>query len=373
MQTTRLLPLFIAVLGLLSACSSDNPAITDCQAKHGVQPVCTFHNPEDIELLPDRKTLLISQMGLSMAHADQGSLVFFNTQTQTVTPAFPLDNQQSSAVPEAANNWGASDCPGNPGKTIAPHGIALRQRDDNRWQVAAVNHGGRESIEMFELLSDADGPRLEWRGCVIPQSGTYFNDVALLRNGGFVASHMFDKHASHLLGMNTSMLKAMLGSHTGYVLEWQPASGFRVLEESYGAMINGVELSADDQHVFANVYFGDEIKKLDRVSGKQLASATVTRADNLAWDDQGRLLVVAHGGNLLEQNECISHPGSNCVLPYSIIRIDPQTMHSELLLTHAGAPMGAGTVARQVADDLYIGSFSGDRIVKLKYPDSPQP
>lgn len=373
MLIARFSPLLIAVLGLLSACSNDIPAISDCQSRDGMQPVCTFHNPEDIELLPDRKTLLISQMGLSMAHADQGSLVFFNTQTQTVTPAFPVDNQPSSSAPDADNNWGASDCPGNPGSAIAPHGIALRQRDDNRWQVAAVNHGGRESIELFELFTDGNGPRLEWRGCVVPQAGTYFNDVALMRNGGFVASHMFDKHASHLLGMNTAMLKAMLGADTGYVLEWQPASGFRVLEESHGAMINGVEVSADDQQVFANVYFGDEIRKLDRISGKQLASATVTRADNLAWDDQGRLLVVAHGGDLLQQNECIGHPGSNCVLPYSIVRIDPKTMHSEVLLTHAGAPMGAGTVARQVGDDLYIGSFSGDRIVKLKYPDSPQP
>jgi hypothetical protein len=29
--------------------------------------------------------------------------------------------------------------------------------------------------------------------------------------------------------------------------------------------------------------------------------------------------------------------------------------------------MGAATVAREVGDYLYLGSFSGDRIVKLKY------
>ena len=367
MPTTRFaLPLGTVLLGILSACSSDIPPITDCLAKDGMQPICQFRNPEDIVLLPDRKTLLISQMGLNMENADPGSLVFFDTLTQTLTPAFPAGDTIAAPL-DNANNWGAADCPGNPGQTIAPHGIALRQRDDQRWQVAAVNHGGRETIEMFELLTDAQGPHLQWRGCVVPPDGSFVNDVALLKNGGLVASQMFDKHSGHLLGMNSGILKAMLGFNTGYVFEWQPASGFRVLEESHGRFINGVEVSADDQAVFANVYFGNEIKKLDRSSGKQLGSIPAERADNLAWDDQGRLLAVLHGGSISEQMTCMGQPGQTCSLAYSILRIDPQTMLGEVILSHSGAPMGAATVAREVNGDLYLGSFSGDRIVKLKY------
>lgn len=366
MNTYLITPALLA--GLLSACSSDIPPITDCTASAGMQPICQFHNPEDIVLLPDQRTLLISQMGLNMQAASPGSLVFFDTRSETVTPAFP-DDANSAATPlEPADNWGAADCPGNPGATLAPHGIALRQRDDGRWQVAAVNHGGRESIEMFEWLEGPQGPRLTWRGCVVPPAGTYMNDVALLKNGGFIASHMFDKNASQLFGMNSSMLKAMLGMHTGYVIEWQPASGLRVIDGSQGAFINGVEISTDDQTVFANLYFGDAILKLDRASGKLLGSAPVGKGDNLAWDDQGRLLVVSHSGSMSEQMDCFGNPGSNCTLGYSITRIDPQTMDSELLLSHAGAPMGAATVARQVGDALYLGSFSGDRIVRLPYP-----
>jgi hypothetical protein len=42
-------------------------------------------------------------------------------------------------------------------------------------------------------------------------------------------------------------------------------------------------------------------------------------------------------------------------------------MSSEVVFKHQGAPMGAGTVARQLGDFLYIGSFSSDRIVRVPY------
>jgi hypothetical protein len=261
----------IAVLSgalLLGACSSDSPPINDCMAGDGMQPLCLFQNPEDLVLLPDGKTLLISQMGPRMGYPDPGSLVFLDTRSGQVTAAFPVDDPAAGS----SENWGTEDCPGNPGASIAPHGIALRQRDDLRWQVAAVNHGGRESVEMFELLESEQGPQLQWRGCVVTPPGIYMNDLALLGNGGLVASHMFDSNGIRLFGLHLNMFKTMAGMQTGHVFEWQPASGFRVLEDSHGAMLNGIEISSDDQHVFAAVYFGGEIKKLERLSGKQLGT-----------------------------------------------------------------------------------------------------
>ena len=369
----RLLTLPLAGLLLaLAGCSDDSLMISDCVTKDGIQPLCQFHNPEDLVLLPDGKTLLVSQMGLNFQQGDAGSLVFFDTRTEQLTPAFAGSSHENIAL-DTANNWGTADCPGNPGQTMAPHGIALRKRDDQRWQVAAVNHGGRETIEMFELLSVSSGPQLAWRGCVVQPAGTFVNDVALLKDGGYIASHMHDKDAAHLFSINSGLIKAILGMDTGYVFEWQPASGFRILQDSHGAFINGVEISPDEQSVFASVYFGDEVRKLDRLSGEKIGSAEVSKADNLAWDDRGMLLAVSHNGSLSEELACFGKPGSTCSLPYNITRIDPQSMHSEVILSHSGAPMGAATVAREVDGYLYLGSFSGDRIVKLKYPESPQP
>ncbi len=357
--------ILIASLVSLSACSNQPTLVSGCETVGALEPICQFTNPEDIEALPDRKTLLISQMGVSMEHSNPGSLVFFNTKTRINTPAFPTPVANRSSTTE---NWGAPQCPGNPGASIAPHGISLRQRIDQRWQVAAVNHGGRESIEMFELVIENEQPRLEWRGCVVPEEGTFMNDVVLMKNGGFIASHMFDKRAPHFLGMSTGVLKAMLGVNTGYVFEWHPGSGFRILEGSHGEFINGVELSADENSVFANVYFGNEVRKLDRASGRKLGASAISKTDNLAWDSWGSLLSVAHTGPVLQQMDCMQHPGETCGLEFTVHRINPATMSSEVVLRHAGAPLGAATVARELDGFLYLGSFSGNRIVKVPYP-----
>ena len=51
--------------------------------------------------------------------------------------------------------------------------------------------------------------------------------------------------------------------------------------------------------------------------------------------------------------------------PFSIIAIDPETFETETLVEQQGAPMGAGTVGLQVDGDLYIGSFTGDRMGRI--------
>ena len=90
----------------------------------------------------------------------------------------------------------------------------------------------------------------------------------------------------------------------------------------------------------ANVYFGGEILRLDRASGKRTGAATVGKADNLAWNSKAELLAVAHPGSTLETIRCFEHPGSTCTLPYTVWRINPTTMSNEMLFTHRGAPMG---------------------------------
>ena len=358
---SRLLPI-ILVSTLLVACDRKAIFVESCEPVGKMEPICLFSNPEDIEALPDGKTLLISQMGMNMEQSAPGSLVFFDTLTGKVTSAQPPADAPSGDV------WGAPNCPGNPRATIAPHGTSLKQRDDKRWQLAVVNHGGRESIELYELLTDTNPPQLAWRGCVPAETGMFINDVAVLKNGGLIASNMFDKHAPSVFGLNTGALKAMFGINTGYVMEWQRSGGFRVLEGSHARFVNGVEISPDNKTVFANVYFGGEMLKLDRTSGKRLGSVPMTKGDNLAWDTKGNLLALSHTGSTTEQIDCMKQPGRTCALEYTLLRINPETLKSEILLIYSGAPMGAATVARELNGSLYLGSFTGNRIVKMPYP-----
>lgn len=365
--------LFFLIIGLLVlvACSDKPAIISDCHAVDNITPICRFTNPEDMDLLPDQQTLLISQMG-NMEGSLSGNLVSFDTHTQVITALFPSPEPVSH---NTAASWGAANCPGMPGGEFSPHGITIKQRDDGRWQLAVVNHGQRESVEMFEILSSADRYALAWRGCVIPPPGTYMNDVALMKNGGFVASHMFDKNAPLIFGMRTGVWKSQLGINTGYVFEWLPtaADNFRILADSHGPFINGIALSADDTTVFANVYAGNEVRKLDRVTGNKIGAAKITQVDNLAWASSTNskspvLLGVSHSGGKLEQMDCIKHPGQTCGFGFTVVRIDTETMTSEEIFQHEGAPMGAATVAQQVGDSLYLGTFSGNRIIKMAHP-----
>jgi hypothetical protein len=360
--------LAIAVV-CLSACGAVRKPISACEKMGDIEPICHLSNPEDMELLPDNRTLVISQIG-HINSPSAGKLVWFDTASQVVTAAFPAPPQAAS-VP--GDNWGMRACPGVPGAEFSPIGISLRQRHDGRWQLAAVNQGQRHSVEMFEVLTLGGAYSLAWRGCVITPDGTNLNDVALMRNGGFVASHMFDRRDPVVFGFSTGIWKAQLGINTGYALEWLPEAGgkFRVLPESHGPFLNGIQLSADDTTVFVSVTSGDEIFKLDRASGKKLATAKVVRPDNLSWDRDGHLLVASLGGGKFEHLDCLRHPGANCGLAFSIVRIDPRTMATETLFQHEGAPMGAATVAQPVGDWLFLGSFTGDRIIKIPYPSTP--
>lgn len=356
-------PMLLALPILLGGCAA--PPVGVCQsADSGMTPMCGFRNPEDIRALPDRRTLLVSQVA-SMSRPGPGQLVFFDTLSQTIRPAYPV----ASAASAASAAWGASNCPGAPGKDFSPLGISVQQRQDGRWQVAATNHGARMSVEMFELTGSAPAYALEWRGCVPMPASVSLNSVALLRSGGFVASHMFDRKAPALFGLNTSMLKSQLGIATGYAFEWLPtrAQEFRVLADSHGAFPNGIALSADEGAVFLSLSAANEVIKLDRASGRRLGALSVASPDNLSWDEQGWLLVASLRGNRLQHFLCIQHPDEACGLAFRILRIAPDELRAETVFEHEGAPMGAATVAEQLGDALYLGSFTGDRILKLPY------
>jgi hypothetical protein len=55
----------------------------------------------------------------------------------------------------------------------------------------------------------------------------------------------------------------------------------------------------------------------------------------------------------------------NCGFRFRIVAIDTEAMTSRVLLDHAGAPMGAATVALPLGDSVWLGTFAGDRIARV--------
>lgn len=352
----------LAALTTLSGCGPKSPAITDCSAVDGLQPICRFHDPEDLALLPDGKTLVVSQMG-NFVQKKPGNLALFDTVTQQVSEVFPNPD-----TPRGADNWGDAGCPGMPGAEFAPHGIALGQRSDGRWELAAIDHGRRETVELFEVTASDGHYGLIWHGCAVPPTGIFMNDLALLRDGGLIASDMYDPRKPEIGGMNIEMYLGLLGMNTGYVFEWHPNQGIRKLPGSDMNLPNGIALSPDERTVFASSTGGNVVLKFDRASGKLLGQAPVRQPDNLSWDSHGRLLAAGYAGSRADQMDCTKAPGGNCSGGIDIVRIDPATMQATHVLKHMGPPIGTASIAYQVGDHLYIGSFTGDRLVTAPYP-----
>jgi len=352
--------LVVAAVLLLGACAKPRDPIVDCTASPDARPVCGFRNPEDLALLPAGRSLVVSQMG-EMDGSKPGSLVFFDLASDAITPAF--DGASAGELAPTAG-WGDPACPGAPGAKFSPHGLALARRPDGPLQLLVVNHGGRESIELFEVSDSATEPSLAWRGCSVSPADSFLNDVAALPDGGFVTTHMFPRGSGVV-----PMLKGLLGFSTGWVLEWHAGSGWQKVPGSDGAMPNGIVASPDGEVLYVDMYLGDEVRKIARKTGETLATVEIASPDNVLWSADGSLLVASHNAPLNEMLACGKIERGACPFHYSIVQLDPDTLKPKALYENAGPPMGAGTAALRIGNELVIGSFKGDRIVRVTLPD----
>lgn len=348
----RLLPL-LALLSL-GACVDDEIHISDCKPVGDIHPVCGMQSPEDIAALPDGRHLLLANFG--GMHDGSGSLSLFDTRTEQLTPLFPT---AKGVVASDDANWGDADCGPPPQELFSPHGTHLKQLADGRWRYLVVNHGGPEVVEMFEVLGQGAATRLAWRGCLNAAPETFMNDVVGLANGDVIYTRMF-----HNAGMLEQAL-SFAGVDTGDLWRWNQDTGLRVLPGTEANQPNGLEISHDDRYVFANMYFTQELWKVDAQTGEVAATAAVPNADNSAWGSDGRLWVMTHRDSAANMLSCFRQQEVPCGAGFEIIAVDPDTLATESVFSHRGAPMGAATVAVPQGGRVYMGSFVGDRLISV--------
>ena len=345
-------------LSFLVACGESPTPIIGCEASAGIQPDCRFQNPEDLAVLPSNQGLLVSQFG-GMDGAVAGNLAFYSPRDGRIEVLFP-----PTAGITDDRSWGNADCKPPDAAAFAPHGIDLEQRADGRYVLLVVNHGLRESVEMLEVLEDDAGVTLEWRGCAEGPEQAFFNDVVASRGGGFWVTHMMPQDSQ-----TSAMLKsALLGADSGFVYAWNQTSGFTVVAGSAGPFPNGIEKSADEKHLFINMYMAGEVRKLNLATAEVVAVAAVASPDNVTWSNDGRLLIASHTDGFLELMACQDLAQGSCGFAFEIIALDPASMTGTVVVANRGAPMGAATVAVEFNGDLYLGTFAGDRIARVSFP-----
>jgi hypothetical protein len=351
---------YLLLVVFLSGCIDDSARITHCDSVGERTPICGWQSPEDMELLSDGHTLIVSEMEQQHG-AVYGRLSLMDTLNNRKTV---LDHRRV----EDSERWGSNDCSSPPSDYLAPHGIHLSQRSDNRWQLLVVNHGSREAIEFYEVTEDQRQFQLLWRGCAEPPKGTFFNDVVALPEGGFIATHMFPKTEGKVGTLSWAEAKALLGFNPGFLLHWDGQS-FMQVENFSGDYPNGLQISADGDTLFINLWVGNKVVKFDRHNNQVLGEAEILHPDNSQWTADGKLLVASHDFTPGDLRLCLQDGTQPCPGRFRVIELDPETLATRELLNQYGAPMGAGTVAQRVADQMYIGSFLGDRILRVPYSE----
>lgn len=353
-------PLMLLAMIALATLVSDpaiarGPVLT-CEPSGNARPICAFKNPEDMVPLPGNAAILIGEYGTS-AEDHSGGLVLFNLETETREVVFRGGEDAAIAEP----GWGDPSCDTGPTSAFNSHGIDLVRRDDGRLSLLVVQHGSREAIEFFELLGNGSHWHVVWRGCVLAPPDASLNEVAARPNGDFYTTKMAGLEGALDFG------NGMPTKPTGHAYHWTPDAGYRKIGGTDGIVPNGIVSSPDGRFIYMNASGDNSIRKIEVLTGHELGRAAVNMPDNVTWSPDGRLLVASLAGfNHADFISCETLKQGACGIPFEIIAVDPETMTTiGPVYSTDGYPMGAGTVGLQIGEELFIGSFKGDRILRV--------
>jgi len=337
----RILPAVVVAASLLTAAPyrlvAQGPpaAATPCAAVTDVQLVCGQQGPEDLYVLPG------SQWVVASAMAGSGGINLVRVSDRTSTRLYPSASAQQQYDAKAYPG-----CPGPPAAAFTTHGLWLEPGNGNNRRLFVVAHGSRESVEVFTVDSRGAMPVLTWTGCAIAADPIGLNSVRGLPDGGFIASNYLAR------GISAEERQKMLnGEKNGELWEWHAASGWQKVPGSEASGANGLELSDDGKTLYVAAWGSQSFIRLSRgktpVDRQEIPLGF--RVDNLHRARDGSLLAAGQGQGTSD-----------------IVRINPKTLAiTKVLQRRDDASFRGGTVAAEVGDRLWVGSYGGDRIALL--------
>ncbi|MGE0388248.1 MAG: SMP-30/gluconolactonase/LRE family protein [Gammaproteobacteria bacterium] len=341
----------IALLAVTAACFAGPLPAPAADAGAGCVPyrnvdfLCGPDSVEDLVGVPGTRWVV----GSGFARPGKpGHLHLIDTAARKWRAVFP-----DAAARVAHDTKAYGQCPGAPdAQLFSAHGLALRAGQGGHHTLMAVNHGGREAVEFFELDATAEVPALTWVGCLPMPKGVDLNSIAALPDGGLLLTRFRGEHES--------IDDILAGKANGAVYTWRPGGAVTEIPGSAVAGANGIEVSADGRRMFVAAWAGRELVRFDR--GSQLAGRKSVKLDfmpdNLRWAPDGSLLVAG-------QNAMVKGAEAGHVQPkgWAVVRVDPETLEVTPLLRDDGtSPLQGVASALQVGDRIWLGSFQSDRI-----------
>ena len=332
-----------------------------CLSGDGIDVICGFLPPEDIDVIPQKNVLVVGGFSLDNQNGD---IRVFHPEQNLIETIYNPDDSGPTYFPDG-EVWGDPNCPGPP-TGFAAHGIQISKNKMGSYTLLVVNHTSREAIEWLEVREKEGRYSADWRGCVVVPAPLWINDVSMLPDGGFVASHMMPREISRTIFDRKPNDRV----ETGYVVEWHKDRGWSKIEGTDGALPNGVQVSKDGKTVYSNHYFSNQIVAIDRESGQRKWQTPVEGApDNINIGDDGQLYFPTHLTSLREiRNQCLGKSVDYCVGEFAVYAVDPQNGRPTQLFRSQGRFFGSSTAAAKIGQSVYLGSVGGDRIGRIDAP-----
>ncbi len=338
--------LAVVVCGAWLVAGTPAAAADGCAAEGKVSYLCGPANAEDLALVPGTRWMITS--GMTSPSVPTGHLYLVDTKARSWKALAP--NMTGPAWAPYLRCPGPMDA-----DKLVEHGLALRPGAGGKHTLYVVNHGGRESVEIFEVDATGAEPTLRWVGCTVMPEGAVPNSLAPTPEGGFIVSKFQPANDPQ------AFEKMAADQATGALYEWSPGSGFKMLPGTELPGDNGVEVSPDGKWVFLNVWPEKRVMRMARGSDAPSVSVSMDfLPDNTHWAPDGKLLVTGQASDIKSLLKCDK---PRCPHGWAVVKLDPGTMQVTPILSVQGTEaFGDATGAIQVGDELWIGTYRGDRI-----------
>lgn len=301
-------------------------------------------NAEDLAPLDGGNWVIASSMsgGLQL----QGGIYAIDARTGTAKKIYPLNTDDTSSMSECSAPVPAAE--------FAPHGIALHKQTDGSERLYVVNHGGRESIEIFDVLQHGT-PALRWIGCIPSPKGSSGNAVAVANDGTLFVTNM----GAPLDG------SASISPMGGDVLMWTKAAGWRTVPNSSILAPNGLLSAPDGHQLYVASWSQGEIFKLT-LTGNTASREVVKLSflpDNLRWNSTGNIFATGHRTTTEAVFSCFIAKG-RCEnsIPSAIAEIDPTSL---TVRCTNNTDQSMATTAINVGEEIWVGTARGESVLRV--------
>ena len=340
--------LVLAIVGLLFSPSMlaaqipPAPPMNDCATgAPDLKLICNQLAPEDLVVVPGDRWVVASSYtgsGINLIRvSDRASVRAYPSPTARRRP----DEKRYAGCP------GPPD--GSAGAQFSTHGLWLQPGTGPVYTLFVVGHGSRESIEVFELDTQPAAPIVTWVGCAIAPEPIGLNSVRGLPDGGFIATNFLARS-----GPADLRDRLIAGERNGELWEWHNGAGWKKVPGSEASGANGIEISNDGRWYYVAAWGSQSFFRLSR----NVATPTRDeirlgfRVDNIRWARDGSLYAAGQTDTATV-----------------IVKINPDTLAVREVYRRTDNPgFRAGTVAVEVGDSVWVGSYMGDRIAIIPAP-----